>query len=843
VTLPIEPVLPRLREALGERTSAVLIAPPGAGKTTRVPLALLDEPWLAGQKILMLEPRRLAARAAASFMAAQLGEQAGGTVGYRVRLESRVGPRTRVEVITEGILTRMLQSDPALEGAGLIIFDEFHERSLQADLGLALCLQSQALLRPDLRILVMSATLEAEPVAALLGDAPVLVSEGRSYPVQTRHLPRPVDGRIEPAVVRAVAEALAQDEGDLLVFLPGQGEIRRVAEALTGGGGPVGAQGPAATGRLVVAPLYGNLPQEAQDRAIAPSRPGERKVVLASNIAETSLTVEGVRVVIDSGLMRVPRFSPRTGMTRLETVPVSRASADQRRGRAGRLAPGVCYRLWTEQEEQHLPARSTPEILAADLAPLALELAAWGVTDPLELRWLDPPPAGALAQARELLQQLGAITADDRGAHAGSITPHGRRMAEAGIHPRLAHMVLRAIPLGLGRLACELAALLSERDLFRPEPGGGRPEADLRLRVDALRGRARAWAIDQGTLKRVQAEVQQLVRSFNIGPDRVDDLDQAGLLLAFAYPDRIAQRRSPGRFLLRNGRGALFREPDPLMDQPYLVVAELDDQGPEGLIFLAAPISLAELEAHHGDQIAQEAQVTWDREAQAVRARRRERLGAILLRESPLPAPDRADMNAALLSGIAAEGLAILPWTRAARQLQERVLFLHRLDPAWPDVSDQALLASLHDWLAPHLERHRTREDLQRLRLAEILEAMLPWEQRRDLDELAPTHVTVPSGSRINVDYSDPAQPVLAVRLQEVFGLPATPRIARGRVPLTMHLLSPAHRPVQVTQDLASFWRSAYFEVRKDLRGRYPKHYWPEDPLTATPTNRAKPRS
>ncbi|MFZ5815777.1 MAG: ATP-dependent helicase HrpB [Bacillota bacterium] len=822
--LPIESALPSLMEALRSHAGAVLVAPPGAGKTTRVPLALLDEPWLEGRRVLMLEPRRLAARAAARFMAASLGEAVGGTVGYRVRLETRVGPRTRIEVITEGVLTRLLQADPALEGVGLVIFDEFHERSLHADLGLALCLQSQALLRPDLRLLVMSATLEAEPVAGLLGGAPVIRSEGRSFPVETRYLSRPVEGRIEPAVVRAVTDALAAEAGDLLVFLPGAGEIRRVEERLADL-----RLGPG----IRIAPLYGNLPQEAQDEAIAPSRSGERKVVLATSIAETSLTVEGVRVVIDSGLMRVPRFSPRTGMTRLETLPVSRASADQRRGRAGRLGPGVCYRLWTEQEDRHLTAYTPPEILEADLAPLALELAAWGVADPAELAWLDPPPAGALAQARELLQQLGAL---DR---AGSITPHGRRMAAAGLHPRLAHMILQAVPLGLGGLACELAALLSERDLLRGE--GRPPDADLRLRVEALRG-SRAHAVDPAARRRVQAEVEHLRAAFGPHLPTGEDVEGCGLLLAFAYPDRIAQRRSTGRFLLRNGRGAALPEPQPLQEAPYLVAAELDDQGPESRIHLAAPVELADLLRHAGEQVTGEELIAWDPAVQAVRARRRERLGALVLREGPLPNPSPDGLLAALLEGIAREGLAILPWTRAARQLQQRLLFLHRLDPAWPDTSEEALAASLGEWLGPHLHGLRSRDDLQRLPLAEILLNMLPWPRRQELDELAPTHVTVPSGSRIPIDYSDPAAPVLAVRLQEMFGLHDTPRIGRGRVPLTLHLLSPAHRPVQVTRDLASFWRNAYFEVRKDLRGRYPKHYWPEDPTTAVPTNRTRPR-
>lgn len=840
--LPIEPVLPALREALRSHGSAVLVAPPGAGKTTRVPLALLDEPWLGGRRILMLEPRRLAARAAARYMAASLGEPVGETVGYRVRLDTRVGPRTRAEVITEGVLTRLLQADPALEGVGLVIFDEFHERSLHADLGLAFCLQSRAVLREDLRILVMSATLEAEPVAALLGGAPVLTSAGRSFPVETRYLDRRVEGRIEPVVARTVLAALASHPGDILAFLPGAGEIRRV-EAILAAAGP--------GSRVQVAPLHGSLPQEAQDRAIAPSPPGERKVVLATAIAETSLTVEGVRVVVDSGLMRVPRFSPRTGMARLVTVPVSRASADQRRGRAGRLGPGVCYRLWTEQEDRHLLPHNTPEILEADLAPLALELAAWGVSDPGELLWLDPPPAGALAQARELLRQLGALGRD------GAITPHGRRMAELGLHPRLAHMVLQAIPPGLGGLACELAALLSERDIFRAAAGAGGagalPEADLRLRVEALRrpgegepALARGYAVDAAACRRIRAEAERWRRELGIpaprGEGTGDPVDACGLLLAYAYPDRIAQRRAPGRFLLRSGRGAALAGPQPLADAPYLVAAELDDQGPESRIFLAAPVDLADLERSAADAIEEERLIAWDPAVQAVRARRRLRLGALVLREAPLPDPDPEAVTAALLRGIAAEGLAILPWTKGARQLQQRMLFLHRLEPGWPDVSDPALAATLAEWLGPHLHGLKGRDDLQRLDLAEILAGLLTWDQRRELDQAAPTHILVPSGSRIPVDYSDPAAPVLAERLQEMFGLQETPRIGRGRVPLTLHLLSPAHRPVQVTRDLASFWRDAYFEVRKELRGRYPKHYWPEDPLTAVPTSRTRPR-
>ncbi|CAN5604842.1 ATP-dependent helicase HrpB [soil metagenome] len=831
--LPIHPVLPALAQALRTRTSAVLQAPPGAGKTTRVPLALLEEPWLAGEKIVMLEPRRLAARSAAHHMAALLGERVGERVGYRVRLDTRVGPRTRIEVVTEGVLTRMLQADPALEGVGMVIFDEFHERSLHADLGLALCLQSRGLLREELRLLVMSATLDGEPVARLLGDAPIITSDGRSFPVETRYLPRRREDRIETAVVRAVLAALAEVEGDILVFLPGAGEIRRVEERLQ-----EAALGP----EIRISPLYGNLPKQAQERAIAPSPSGSRKVVLATAIAETSLTIEGVTVVVDSGLMRVPRFSPRTGMTRLETVVVTRASADQRCGRAGRLEPGVCYRLWTEAEDRHLVPHGRPEILEADLAPLALELAAWGVTEPAELQWLDPPPAAAFAQGRELLAELGALDPN------GTLTPHGRRMAELALHPRLAHLLLKGAQLGQGALACDLAALLGERDILRSREGV--PDADLRLRLEALReanrGRTptfvRGIPVDRGAVQRVLTEARHWRRQLQLSPYDVD-LGSTGLLLAFAYADRIAQRRpgQTGRYLLRNRRGAAFAEPQPLADAPWLVAAELEGQGRESRIFLAAPVDLAELEEHFAEQLQREEVIAWDAEARAVRGRQRERLGALVLREAPLTDPDPEAVLEALLAGIAQEGLGVL-WSKSTRQLQQRLAFLHDLDPSWPDATDVALLPGLREWLGPHLYGMRRLDELQRLDLTEILLGLLSWEQRRLLEELAPTHATVPSGSRIPIDYGDPEAPVLAVRLQEMFGLQDTPRVAGGRVPLTLHLLSPARRPVQVTRDLASFWRSTYFEVKKDLKGRYPKHSWPDDPLQATPTQRVRPR-
>ncbi|HSU15589.1 ATP-dependent helicase HrpB [Longimicrobium sp.] len=826
--LPIEPVLPALREALRAGTAAVLQAPPGAGKTTLVPLTLLDEPWLGGRKIVMLEPRRLAARAAANRMAQLRGERVGATVGYRVRMETRVGPSTRIEVVTEGVLTRMLQHDPALEGVGIVVFDEFHERSLHADLGLALTLQSRAVLRDDLRVLVMSATLDGGPVARLLGDAPVVTSEGRAYPVETRWLARRPEGRIEAVTARAVRDALETEEGDVLVFLPGAGEIRRVEEMLAADGLPRGVR---------IHPLFGNLPQEAQDDAIRPSPPGWRKIVLATSIAETSLTIEGVRVVVDSGLMRVPRFSPRTGMTRLETVAVSRASADQRRGRAGRLGPGVCRRLWTEAEDAALQPFRPPEILEADLAPLALELAAWGVADPAELQWLDPPPAAAFAQARELLRELGALDA------AGAATPHGRAMAALPLHPRLAHMLLRAKEMRLGATACDLAALLAERDVLRGE--GRAADADARLRLAALRreGGTGGHGVDPAALHRVRAEAKDLRRHLAASPADADD-EAAGVLLALAYPDRIAQRRpgAAGRYLLRNGRGAAFPHPQSLSESPYLVAAELDDAGREGRILIAAPVEMAEIERHFADQIATEESVAWDDAAGAVRARRIERLGAIVLREAPLAEPDPGRIAAALADAVRQAGIASLPWTKASAQLRERIAFLHLHDPSFPDVSDGALLETLGDWLGPRLYGLRKMDEVRRIDLAPVLEGMLAWEQRRRLDELAPTHVEVPSGSRIAIDYTDAAAPVLAVRLQEVFGWTETPRIAGGRVPLTLHLLSPARRPVQVTRDLASFWRTGYFEVKKDLKGRYPKHYWPDDPLVAEATARARPR-
>jgi ATP-dependent helicase HrpB len=910
-------VLPELKQALKINSNTVLTAPPGAGKTTRVPLALLEEPWLAGQKIIMLEPRRVAARSSARYMAKLLGEETGQTVGYRIRGDALSGPDTRIEVVTEGVLTRMLQTDPGVSGVGLIIFDEYHERSLHADLGLALCLQAQALLRDDLRLLVMSATLDGEAVADLLGDAPIVRSEGRSYPVETRYLnKRLANGPIEPAVAAVVREAVAREEGDLLVFLPGAGEIRRTQGLL--------ADLSRNRGVLIV-PLYGDLSQESQDKALRLAEGGGRRIVLATSIAETSLTVEGVRVVIDSGLARVPRFSPRTGMTRLITVPVSRDSADQRRGRAGRVAPGVCYRLWTAEEEQRLPERSVPEILAAELAAFALELAVWGVRDPAELRWLDPPPAGAWAQACALLRLLGALDAE------GGVTPAGRRMAALGLHPRLARMLLAA-PRRLAPAACRLAALLGERDLLRSGSAGGggpagAPDADLRSRVRLLAsGGAAAAGADPAAMRRLAAEAARLARQLGVPlkaaaasaaqrasapslpaaaqpaasaaspttrpasavapssppaspatrpvpavappalaasapslPAAAQPASSAassatpssapadeavtGLLLAFAYPDRIAQKREDGRYLLSGGRGAYLHGMQLLSGARYLVAAELDDLGPDSRIYLAAPVELEELVESAPELIRTESVVEWDAAIGAVRSRNRTRLGALVLQETPAAKPDPELVRAVLIAGIQQAGLTALPWSRDAAQLLQRIRFMHRWMPDYPDLSDDYLLGQLELWLGPHLEGKRSLADLARLNLTRLLEEALSWEERRQLITAAPTHIVVPSGSRLPVDYSDPEAPYLAVRLQEMFGLRDTPRIADGRVTLVLQLLSPAQRPVQVTRDLAGFWRDTYFEVRKDLKGRYPKHEWPDDPLIAPPTSRAKRRN
>ncbi|MEI6558808.1 MAG: ATP-dependent helicase HrpB [Rhodospirillaceae bacterium] len=814
--LPIVPLLPELRAALAGAGVAVLQAPPGAGKTTGVPPALLGEAWLDGRKIMVLEPRRLAARAAARRMAAELGEEVGGTVGYRVRFDSRTGPATRIEVVTDGVFLRQLQDDPTLPGVGAVLFDEFHERRLDCDLVLALCLEARAALRGDLRLAVMSATLDGEPVAALLGGAPLITSAGRSFPVETVYLPFDSGTRIEDAVAAAVRRALAGESGDVLAFLPGTAEIRRTLARLEGSVDPA----------VILAPLYGDLGLDQQDQAIRPSPPGRRKVVLATAIAETSLTIEGVRVVIDGGLMRLPRFDPGSGMSRLETLRVSRASADQRRGRAGRTQPGVCYRLWPEAGQRALAPFSPPEILSADLAPLALELADWGLAEAGSLAWLDPPPAAALAQAQGLLRQLGAIDA------GGAITGHGRAMAALGAHPRLAHMMVRGRALGQGALACALAALLGERDILH----GTARDADLRTRVELM------VAGGRGSGQAVRQVAAQLRRQLRVGAEEALEPAHTGALLALAYPDRIARRRpgGGGQYRLANGRGAVLPPADPLAAHDWLAVADLDGDKREARLFLAAPLTLAEIEDGFAELIETVDFVAWDERDQAVQARRQRRLGALILADEALAEPGRDRVVAALLAGIRLHGLGLLPWSETVGRWRARVAFLRRtLGDDWPDLSDGALLLGLEDWLAPRLDGCCRASHLKRLNLQEILEDRLDWTQRRALESLAPDHLTVPSGSCLPLDYSGEA-PVLAVKLQEMFGARETPSVAGGRVPVVLHLLSPARRPVQVTRDLAGFWASGYREVKADLKGRYPRHPWPDNPLAAPPTARTK---
>ncbi|MQT99668.1 ATP-dependent helicase HrpB [Pseudomonas sp. FSL R10-2245] len=836
ISLPIDEVLPALRQALRERHEAVLEAPPGAGKTTRVPLALLNEPWLAGQRIVMLEPRRLAARAAAERLASELGEKVGETVGYRIRLDSKVGPTTRIEVVTEGILTRRLQEDPALEGVGLLIFDEFHERSLDADLALALSLNGRELFRDEqpLKILLMSATLEGERLASLLDDAPVLRSEGRMYPVAMRWGRPFVPGEfIEPRVVQTVLDAIHDESGSVLVFLPGQAEIRRVTQQLADALGQ--------RSDIALCPLHGELDLAAQRAAIEPAPSGTRKVVLATNIAETSLTIDGVRVVIDAGLARVPRFDPGSGMTRLDTQRISRASATQRAGRAGRLEPGVCYRLWSEDQHAQLSAYGSAEILQADLAGLALQLARWGVT-PEQLTWLDVPPAASYAQAQQLLERLGALG-------GLKLMPHGEAMAQLPAHPRIAHLLLRGHDLGLAAMACDVAALLGERDILR---GAG---ADVHSRLALLSGENRAARGGQGGVQRARQLARQYQGYLRGKPAQpVADPDHSrwlGALLALAYPDRIAQQRKPGgaEYRLANGRAALFSEVDGLMKQPWLVVADLGSrQGQrEERIYLAAEFDPALLDSVLSEQVSVVDQLDWDEREGVLRAERQRKVGELVLSREPLTGLDEASRIQALVNLVRRKGLELLPWTPELRQWQARVALLRQLDVSnqgqseWPDVSDAALLAGLEDWLGPYLGRVSRLSHFANLDLSSIVHNLLKWPLPQRLDELAPQHIKVPSGSSVRLDYSE-HPPILAVRLQELFGLADTPRIAGGRQVVKLHLLSPARRPVQVTQDLGNFWRSTYAEVKKDLKGRYPKHYWPDDPLVAEATARAKPR-
>nr|WP_262895969.1 ATP-dependent helicase HrpB [Hymenobacter rubidus] len=889
--MPILAALPALREALAANSRVVLEAPPGAGKTTVVPLELLAAEWRHPEdKILVLEPRQLAVRGAAARLAQLLGEPVGRTIGYRVRLDSKVSKETRVEVITEGILTRLIQDDPALEGVAAVVFDEFHERSLNADLGLALALDVQAVLRPELRILIMSATLDAQRLGQWL-PAPVVSSAGFLFPIDTHYLdprraatlPNKPAERLAELVPAQVKAALnTHPEGDMLVFLPGVGDLQRSARKLQD----------SLAANVDLHLLHGELPLETQDAALRPSKAGRCKVILATSIAETSLTIEGVRVVIDGGFARVPRFVPRTGFTTLETVPVARAAADQRRGRAGRLAPGTCYRLWTEAEHHHLPAHRPPEIHTADLSSLALELALWGATEPGSLRWLDAPPPAAFAQAQELLIRLGAVDAplneevemrhEELGRVVGTAssvsgslpnssfliphsslkkarpTPHGRQLAALGLPPRLGHLVVRGQELGHGRAAASLAALLAERDLLRwASPTDTRPAPpDLRLRLEALASGhppLPGLALHPATLQRVRDVARNLTgRLGKSDNSSTYSIAQApvGLLTALAYPDRLAQRETPDRLRLVTGQRVSLNTNDVDPQATFFAVAHLAGTASAPRATLAAPLGQDELEQAFADQLTTTDEVRYDAATQRVTGRRVRRLGALLLEEKVIGQPDPKLVAQALLAYLQEVGVGKLNWTPAARQLQQRLVFLRQHFAAtessapWPAFDDATLAQELADWLGPHLTGLKTLDQVQRLDLMEPLLARLPggWNQRQELDRLAPAALEVPSGSHITLDYSDPAAPVLAVKLQELFGLTETPTVAAGRVPLLLHLLSPGGRPAQVTRDLRSFWEKGYFEVRKDLKGRYPRHPWPDKPMEHIPTRLTKKR-
>ena len=891
--LPILAALPELMAALATHSRVVLEAPPGAGKTTVVPLALLAAAWRNPEdKILVLEPRQLAVRGAAARLAQLLGEPVGRTIGYRVRLDSKVSKDTRVEVITEGILTRMIQDDPALEGVAAVVFDEFHERSLNADLGLALTLDAQAVLRDDLRILIMSATLEAQRLGQWL-PAPVVSSAGFLFPIETHYLdprraaalPNKPNERLAELVPAQVRAALnTHSEGDVLVFLPGVADLQRSTRKLEA----------SLADNIDLHLLHGELPLEAQDAALRPAKAGRRKVILATSIAETSLTIEGVRVVVDGGFARVPRFVPRTGFTTLETVPVARAAADQRRGRAGRLAPGTCYRLWTEAEHHNLPAHRPPEIHTADLSSLALELALWGAAEPTALRWLDVPPPAAYAQARELLLRLGAVDAarnneelrmrneefsnEDLAESAQAAlpnssffiphsslklkpTPHGRQLAALGLPPRLGHLVVRGQELGHGAAAASLAALLAERDLLRwASPTDTRPAPpDLRLRLEALasgRPPLPGLALHHATLQRVRDVARNLTGRLGKtthSPVRSLTHSPIGLLTALAYPDRLAQRETPDRLRLVTGQRVALNTTDVDPQAVFFAVAHLAGTASAPRATLAAPLGQDELELAFADQISTTDEVRYDPTTQRVTGRRVRRLGALLLDEKVIGQPDPKLVARALLTYLREAGVGKLNWTPAARQLQQRLEFLRQHFPptanteaekTWPATDDETLAHELPEWLGPHLTGFKTLDHVQRLNLTEPLLARLPggWNQRQELDRLAPATLEVPSGSHITLDYADPAAPVLAVKLQELFGLTETPTVAAGRVPLLLHLLSPGGRPAQVTRDLRSFWEKGYFEVRKDLKGRYPRHPWPDKPMEHIPTKLTKKR-
>lgn len=813
--LPITEKLAALAAALETGNRAVLSAPPGAGKTTLVPLHLLDQPWREDRRIILLEPRRLAARAAASRMAALLGETVGGTVGYRMRLDNRISARTRIEVVTEGVFVRMILDDPELQGVAAVLFDEFHERSLDADLGLALALDAQSALRPDLRILVMSATLDVERIASLLSGPPVIISQGRSFPVELRHRDRPGDERIEDAVASTVLKTLSEEQGSILAFLPGQAEIRRVAERLEG---RVGAD-------VVITPLYGMLGQAEQDAAIRPATGGMRKVVLATSIAETSITIDGVRMVIDSGLQRLPVYEPSTGITRLETVRVSKASADQRAGRAGRTEPGIAIRLWHSGQTAALPAFAPPEILSSDLSSLALDMAHWGVADPRQLLLLDMPPEAALKEARQLLIGLGALD------EALQLTAKGRRMRDFGLPPRLAAMVLDAADHGEAGAAAELAVLLTEQGL-----GGTDLDLDERMRQ---------FRRDKGERARNARSLAQRLSS-GLSDRKTDGAGlpaSAGALLIHAFPDRIArQRGGRGRFVMANGRGAEIANTERLAGAELLVIADLTGKAAQARVLAAAEVTRGDIEALNPNAIRTADESGFDLSSRQVRARRVTRLGAIVFEEQPLAKPKGEEAAKALAEGVKALGLDALPFSKAAEQLRQRLGFLYRsLGDPWPDTSDEGLVDRLDDWFIPFQSGVTRFQDVSAGSLHDGLMSLVPGGSQRELDRLVPTHFTAPTGQSHPIRY-DGEEPVLQIRVQELFGLKTHPTIGGGKLPLLLELTSPAHRPIQTTRDLPGFWAGSWKDVRADMRGRYPKHPWPEDPAAAQPTTRAKPR-
>jgi ATP-dependent helicase HrpB len=835
--LPIDAVLDDLARTLAGQNAAVLVAPPGAGKTTRVPLALLDAPWLKGKKIIVLEPRRIAARASAERMAHTLGERVGDTVGYRVRFGSKVSRATRIEVVTEGIFSRQILDDPELSGVAAVLFDEFHERSLDADLGLALARDAQTGLREDLRILVMSATLDGVRVAKLLGEAPVIASEGRAFPVETRYLGRKADAPLERQMADTIAMALRADPGSVLAFLPGAAEIRRTQNFL-------GERIHDAS--IEIVPLFGALDAAVQDRAIAPPPKGQRKVVLATSIAETSLTIEGVRIVVDSGVARVPRYEPDIGLTRLETVRASRAAVDQRRGRAGRTEPGVCYRLWDEPQTASLAAYTQPEILSADLSSLVLDLAQWGVNDPATLAFLDPPPAPALKEARSLLRELGALDRD------GRITAEGKSLRALALPPRLARMIVDSHRLGAGGEAAEIAAVLTERGL-----GGDSVDLGARLdqfrrdrsqRAGSARNLAQRWALQvEATEKAAALSSPSPLVGESLPPTgsggRGEGSLSTGVMLAFAFPDRIARNRGNGSFVLANGRGASIDQTSALARAPYIAVAELTGTAANGRILLAAPIAQTEIETRFADQIENVDEISFDRASMSLRGRRKRTLHAITLSEAPMALTPSAETARVLADGLVAAGLDRLPWSKPLKQWRDRVMFLRKAEgEPWPDLSDAALAAQHEAWLLPALHDKTSLKEFTSGDLSDALMTLLPWDLRARLEREAPTHFEAPTGTMLPIDYEAEQGPTIAVRLQELFGLNSHPSIAKGAVPLVLELLSPAHRPVQVTRDLPGFWRGSYAAVRSDLRGRYPRHPWPDAPASAAPTRRVKPR-